>query len=154
MIRHSELNQSLLKLVRKGEIKLAGNAKLKIYGSLHCRSGKRMKKENRVFFTSEAEAIQNGFRPCGNCMRKTRNPISQKDENRSEPHKVATQFFILCFNVSMWFKRLCQSNLFPFQLFGDHQHKIFSFQKSFAPVGIIFISNSQSRNLFRFLSFF
>ncbi len=28
-----------------------------------------MKKENRVFFTDEAEALQNNYRPCGHCMR-------------------------------------------------------------------------------------
>ncbi len=70
MWKHTELNQSLLKLIRKGKIKFAGNTKLKIYGTLRCYSGKRMKKENRVFFKSEEEAISLGFRPCGNCMRK------------------------------------------------------------------------------------
>jgi methylphosphotriester-DNA--protein-cysteine methyltransferase len=29
-----------------------------------------MKKENRVFFEDEAEAINHGFRPCGNCMKR------------------------------------------------------------------------------------
>ncbi|MCG8327386.1 MAG: hypothetical protein MI974_06860 [Chitinophagales bacterium] len=28
-----------------------------------------MKKENRVFFTDEKEAIKSGYRPCGHCMR-------------------------------------------------------------------------------------
>ena len=28
-----------------------------------------MKKENRVFFTSEKEAIAQGYRPCGHCLR-------------------------------------------------------------------------------------
>jgi methylphosphotriester-DNA--protein-cysteine methyltransferase len=70
MICHTELNQQLFKLIRNHEIQFAGNSKLKIYGRLNCHSGKRMKKENRVFFTSEAEAISLGFRPCKNCMRK------------------------------------------------------------------------------------
>ncbi len=70
MWRHQELNQSLVNLIRHKKIKFAGNAKLKIYGTLHCHSGKRMKKENRVFFKNEAEAITYGFRPCGNCLRK------------------------------------------------------------------------------------
>ncbi len=30
---------------------------------------KRMKSENRVFFLSENEARENGFRPCGHCMK-------------------------------------------------------------------------------------
>jgi len=69
MIRHEEINISLLKIIRQGKIKFAGNARLKIYGTLHCGSGKRMKKENRVFFKSEAEAISFGYRACKNCMR-------------------------------------------------------------------------------------
>jgi len=28
-----------------------------------------MKKENRVFFKSEKEAIDKGYKPCGHCMR-------------------------------------------------------------------------------------
>jgi methylphosphotriester-DNA--protein-cysteine methyltransferase len=70
MWKQAELNQSFLKLIRKGKIKFAGNVKLKIYGTLRCRFGKRMKKENRVFFESEEEAISFGFRPCGNCIKK------------------------------------------------------------------------------------
>ncbi len=70
MIYHETITQvELKKMVRSGEIKLAGNAKLKIYGQLRtCHSGKRMKIENRVFFKNEKEAISAGFRPCGNCM--------------------------------------------------------------------------------------
>jgi hypothetical protein len=69
MWRHNELSQPLFKLIRKGEIKFAGNSKLKIYGSLRCHSGKRMKKENRVFFENETEATSKGYRPCKNCMK-------------------------------------------------------------------------------------
>ena len=58
------------RLVRAGAIRFAGNSKLKIYGTLRCASGKRMKKGNRVFFSSAAEARSLGFRPCGNCLRK------------------------------------------------------------------------------------
>ena len=50
-------------------IRFAGNKVLKIYGRLNCRSGKRMKKKNRVFFQSEDEALALGFRPCGHCMK-------------------------------------------------------------------------------------
>ena len=56
------------KLVHAGKIRFAGNQNLKIYGKLGCASGKRMKKINRVFFSSEEEAWQCGYRPCGNCM--------------------------------------------------------------------------------------
>lgn len=75
MISHSELgsrpfgrSKVLKSLIDRGEVQLAGNRKLKIYGTLTCRSGKRMKEENRVFFRSEAEALQMGYRPCGHCM--------------------------------------------------------------------------------------
>lgn len=71
MIRHSDIHrQELQKQVRQKKIQLGGNARLKIYGTLHCKSGKRMKKANRVFFSSEEEAIKYGFRPCGHCMKK------------------------------------------------------------------------------------
>lgn len=69
MILHQHINKRDLRLkIRKGEILLAGNLKLKIYGLLDCRSGKRMKRGNRVFFVDEQEASANGFRPCGHCM--------------------------------------------------------------------------------------
>lgn len=57
--------------IRKGEITLAGNKKLKIYGKLSCSSGKRMITQNRVFFQNESEALQAGFRPCGHCKTKS-----------------------------------------------------------------------------------
>lgn len=63
------VEKELWQKIRKGQIRFGGNRKLKIYGSLTCASGKRMKKANRVFFSSETEAIQNGYRPCGHCMK-------------------------------------------------------------------------------------
>jgi len=71
MIRHSEITDiELRKQIRQHKIFFAGNAKLKIYGKLDCKSGKRMKRDNRVFFHSKKEAINQGFRPCGHCMKK------------------------------------------------------------------------------------
>ncbi|UHO39928.1 metal-binding protein [Chryseobacterium capnotolerans] len=71
MIPHSQLSASELRSkIQKQEILLGGNKTLKIYGLLTCKSGKRMKKENRVFFTDPADALQNDYRPCGHCMRK------------------------------------------------------------------------------------
>jgi hypothetical protein len=70
MIEHGNINQrQLFGLLKTGSITFAGNAKLKIYGRLQCVSGKRMEKENRIFFMNEAEATANGYRPCGHCMR-------------------------------------------------------------------------------------
>jgi len=76
MIRHTSLGDNAFKrsrqlkqLLDKNEIAFAGNSKLKIYGTLDCSSGKRMKVQNRVFFHSIAEAVELGYRPCGHCMR-------------------------------------------------------------------------------------
>ncbi len=76
MQRHIDLGQNISarkrnvrQLVKQSKIVLGGNKKLKIYGTLNCPSGKRMKTENRVFFSSEKEAIMNGYRPCGNCLK-------------------------------------------------------------------------------------
>jgi len=68
-MRHSDITKSELSpQIKSGAITLAGNARLKIYGLLGCPSGKRMHQRNRVFFANEKEAIQSGYRPCGNCM--------------------------------------------------------------------------------------
>ena len=70
MIQHTEISDSELRnKIRKKEIRFGGNSKLKIYGVLGCVSGKKMKRENRVFFSSEQEAMKNGFRPCGHCLK-------------------------------------------------------------------------------------
>jgi methylphosphotriester-DNA--protein-cysteine methyltransferase len=59
----------LLSKIKTHEISVAGNKKLKIYGTFSCRSGKRMKVEHRVFFKDIQEAESLGYRPCGHCMR-------------------------------------------------------------------------------------
>ncbi len=70
MIRHSDVDDKvLLKMIKDGNLSIGGNRNLKIYGTLNCKSGKRMKRQNRVFFASEKEAIANKYRPCGHCMR-------------------------------------------------------------------------------------
>ena len=70
LIQHSSIKEEAVRTqIRQQRIRFAGNAKLKIYGRLNCFSGKRMKKENRVFFQSEKEALQHRFRPCGHCMK-------------------------------------------------------------------------------------
>ncbi len=73
MIQHTDValnnNKPLRSLIRRGAITLGGNPKLKIYGLLSCNSGKRLQIKNRVFFKDEADAIAEGFRPCGHCMR-------------------------------------------------------------------------------------
>jgi methylphosphotriester-DNA--protein-cysteine methyltransferase len=76
MINHIDLGhvteerrKALCSLIRKGDITLGGYKKARIYGLLSCSSGKRMKVENRVFFKDEEEALANGYRPCGHCMK-------------------------------------------------------------------------------------
>jgi methylphosphotriester-DNA--protein-cysteine methyltransferase len=70
MIEHNKITDADLRYkIKNREICFGGNKKLKIYGTLKCAAGKRMKRENRVFFASEKEAGQNGFRPCGHCMK-------------------------------------------------------------------------------------
>ncbi len=76
MMHHIELGNTILSrrrklklLIEQGKITLGGNKQLKIYGTLQCKSGKRMKMQNRVFFVSEKEATRRGYRPCGHCMK-------------------------------------------------------------------------------------
>jgi len=70
MVRHSAIDDRLVRMyVRKAQIRFAGNSRLKIFGMLRCAQGKRMKKENRVFFRSMEDAINAGYRPCGHCMK-------------------------------------------------------------------------------------
>lgn len=72
MWHHSQFSKSeLLNKISRGEILFGGNRVLKIYGTLDCKSGKRMKKVNRVFFVSEQEAGLFGYRPCGHCLPET-----------------------------------------------------------------------------------
>ena len=71
MIYHSDIeHDKLIEWIKDGRIRFGGHRGYRIYGTLECKGGKRMKRENRVFFTTEDEAIRLGFRPCGNCMRK------------------------------------------------------------------------------------
>lgn len=70
MFQHINIpNHELRALIKAGEINLAGNKKLKIFGLLQCSSGKRMMRSNRVFFLNQEEAQDLGYRPCGNCMK-------------------------------------------------------------------------------------
>ena len=88
MIPHTDISDGLLRSkIREKKIHWAGHKKLKIYGVLHCSSGKRMKKENRVFFVSEEEALEYCFRPCGHCMKTAYKNWKKMDLFNSEPDK-------------------------------------------------------------------
>ena len=70
MIRHAVIDdEDLRRLILGGQIRFGGNRKLRIYGRLDCAAGKRMNRDNRVFFVDEAAARAAGFRPCGHCLR-------------------------------------------------------------------------------------
>jgi len=70
MIKHPDIEQKILiSKIKQREILFAGNIKLKIFETLHCKSGKRMKRENRIFFQLKNEATGLGYRPCGHCMK-------------------------------------------------------------------------------------
>lgn len=71
MIVHKDVQDAALlrRLIHAKKVVLAGNINLKIYGRLSCKQGKRMLRKNRVFFNSEKEALEKGYRPCGHCMK-------------------------------------------------------------------------------------
>lgn len=76
MYYHKDLqSRELRNLILAKKITFAGNKNLRIYGMLRCGSGKRMKQSNRVFFGSEKEAIDLGYRPCGHCMKRRKGTI-------------------------------------------------------------------------------
>ncbi|HYG39611.1 MAG TPA: Ada metal-binding domain-containing protein [Cytophagales bacterium] len=68
-INHFKRSRKLKHLLNQKEILFGGNINLRIYGLMSCTSGKRMKVQNRVFFKSQEEARDAGFRPCANCMK-------------------------------------------------------------------------------------
>jgi hypothetical protein len=71
MLRHLDISDlDLRNKIKNRKIKLTGNSKLKIYGTLCCKSGMRIKRENRVFFIDINDAKDNKNRPCGNRMKK------------------------------------------------------------------------------------
>ncbi len=74
----------LYKILKNGETILseipgeyAGWRPGKIFGRLDCKSGMRMKKENRVFFHSLEDAVLEGYRPCKKCR-----PMDEDDFER------------------------------------------------------------------------
>ncbi len=69
MIKHNEISNIELKIkFGNNEICFGGNTSLKIYGKIGCNSGKRMKKNNRIFFNSGQVILSYDYRPCEHCM--------------------------------------------------------------------------------------
>ena len=87
MIRHDALDDDdLRRLLAAGQIRFGGNRRLRIYGRLDCASGKRMKREQRVFFGDEAAARSAGFRPCGHCLRDAYRRWRQEQAGHASGH--------------------------------------------------------------------
>lgn len=69
MWRHDSMSDAdVFQLLRGRTIMMAGNRRQRIYGQLDCRSGKRMRRANRVFFADATSAVVAGYRPCGHCL--------------------------------------------------------------------------------------
>lgn len=70
MIQHSEMSGSDLHYkIFQQSIRFGLNFKLKIFRTLSCASGKKIKRENRTLFSSANEAIKKGVCSCGHCMK-------------------------------------------------------------------------------------
>ena len=70
MIRHDMIDEAALhRMIRDGRLTFAGNRRLKIFGRLDCRAGRRLARRNRVFFANRSEAEGLGYRPCARCVR-------------------------------------------------------------------------------------
>lgn len=54
----------------------------RIFGTLDCTSGMRMKKENRVFFHTLEDAILEGYKPCKKCKPLSEEEFYNRDSNR------------------------------------------------------------------------
>jgi|TARA_Y100000310_G_C20624146_1_gene784939 hypothetical protein len=64
----------------------------RIFGRLDCASGKRLiKKENRVFFHTLEDAVQEGYRPCKHC--KPLNENNFQDIKHLTPYKTLKEFY-------------------------------------------------------------
>ncbi len=70
----------------------AGHKFYKIFGRLDCGTGKKlMAKENRVFFHTLEDAVNQGYRPCKNCR-----PINEEDFERIKhlvPYRTLEEFY-------------------------------------------------------------
>lgn len=56
MIPHVDVTaEDVRSKIKHKEIRYGGNKKLKIYGTLHCTSGKVMKRENRFFLVQKTK---------------------------------------------------------------------------------------------------
>lgn len=87
-----------MKILKNGQIiqshkpgTLAGWKPEKVFGTLDCKSGMKMKKENRVFFHTLKDAVLEGYRPCKNCR-----PINENDFESIKhlvPYKSLVEFY-------------------------------------------------------------
>ena len=72
--------------------KYAGHRGYKIFGTLTCKSGMRMNRENRVFFLELEDAVLGGYRPCRLCR-----PMDEEDFSRMRklvPFSTLEEFYL------------------------------------------------------------
>ncbi len=92
------MKMKLYSILKVGEIikseipgEYAGWASGKIFGRLDCKSGMRMKKENRVFFHNLEDAVNKGYRPCKKCR-----PLDEEGFEQIQhlvPYKTLEEFY-------------------------------------------------------------
>ena len=97
MINYIDLGETALErivasnaLIRKGDISLVGNRRTKIYGLFSCASGNRMKVESRVLFINEAEALNEGYRPCSHCLNEKYRQCKKNELNEESSYRMVT----------------------------------------------------------------
>ncbi|MGC8929336.1 MAG: Ada metal-binding domain-containing protein [Candidatus Woesearchaeota archaeon] len=54
------------------------------FHSFNCPSIRNLREENKVFFSAAEEAMKNGFKPCGLCMKKIKKKKQSKRENKEK----------------------------------------------------------------------
>jgi hypothetical protein len=95
MLDHTHLSdEELDALIALGAITHGGHRRHGIYGRVGCRAERRYTaRVNRVYFGSELEAVEAGFRPCSVCLkaRYRRWRSEQLEQRRQQPAGVLLQ---------------------------------------------------------------
>ena len=85
--------------------KYAGYRPGKIFGRLDCKSGMRMKKENRVFFQGWDDAVACGYRPCKKCRPTPEDSqssgvfVCKRNKNKGGPAMAGPPLFKTFFSI-------------------------------------------------------
>ena len=96
MIRHIMINDNeLLKAIKSGLILYGGHRKQKIYGTLKCQSGRRMKRQNRVFFENRKDLV---LKVISNDMKKHELDISNVIAEKLHPIEEILSLNVIAIN--------------------------------------------------------